>query len=112
MPSLREEIPQYVIKEGRYTLREWADNIRSLLDMYGPDKVLYSECTTDVRLFVQINLIETEILAHNINYNPELTLKQWKESINHMIDKYGEYAELYTSSSSTIIFYLSEIDRS
>jgi hypothetical protein len=112
MPSLREEIPQNIVEEGRYPLIEWADNIRTLLDMYGPDKVLYSECTTDVTMLVQVNIVETEVLAHNITYNPELTLKQWKESINHMIDKYGEDAELYTASKSTVKFYLSEIDRS
>lgn len=112
MPSLREEIPQDIVEEGRYPLIEWAYNIKRLIEMYGPDKVLYSECSTPVTMLVQLNLLETEVLAHNITYNPELTLKQWKESISHMIDKYGEDAELYTSSKSTAKFYLSEIDRS
>ncbi len=115
MPSLRNNTEQEYITEGNYPIKHWIDNINNLIQEYGQDMVLYTESSTNVSLRLGLGL-DSEMafeqpLKHNIEDNPEMTLKQWKECLQNINYKYGEKYTLYTLSDSHVSFYLSPIDR-
>lgn len=115
MKSLRTNIEQPYIKEGSYKIQHWLDRVETLIQEYGDDVVLYSDSSDNVSMRLTLGA-DTELafdtpLKHGIEDNPEMTLKQWKECIKHILHVYGEDYQLYTHANKVVKFYLSAIDR-
>lgn len=113
MPSLRLNVPQDTVFPESQPLSVWLEQILYLTQSYGEDMVLYavSEETVQFKLSTHANFsmdLEQTQLPDDI----EMTLKQWKEALKKLINKYSEDTLLYpVSEGKTLVFYISPIKR-
>jgi hypothetical protein len=113
MPSLRLNMPQDTVIPESQTLQLWLDRVMYLTKVHGEDMVLYVSASKLVEFKLSTDVsFDMNIEQTSIPNDIELTLKQWKEALKKLINKYSEDTLMYpVSESEQIHFYLSPIKR-
>lgn len=112
MKSKRLDIEQNKLNVNPKKLSSWLNDVESLISQHGQDMVLYIKNNTrSVSFFISKDFdilmnIEQEIIEENCS----MTLKQWKESINKLIRKFGSDFYLYLSEETESEFFLSPME--
>lgn len=104
MPSLRQSIPQDIITSDVQTLAAWLDGIKHLIKLHGNDMVLYFETNTFVLFRISKSIIPYYVEQRYIEDNTEMTLKQWRETLENLISQFNEdyYVHLVSNSGFNI----------
>lgn len=110
MPSSRLDIIQDTLNADSKKLKDWLEAIAVLTAEHHQDIVLYTKSASNVGFHITSNPdLNMDFEQRFIEDNPEMTLKQWKESLTNLIHAYNEDYYLYTVSIKPVEFYLSPI---
>lgn len=109
MHSIRESIPQYIISGDVVKLSMWLDNVKELRHLHGDDMVLYFEADSFVLFRLSPSIIPNFVEQYYIEDNTEMTLKQWQECLENLIDLFNEDFYVFLVSNSGINIRLSSI---
>lgn len=109
MHSIRESIPQYTISGDVVKLAIWLDNVKELRRLHGDDMVLYFEADSFVLFRISPSLIPNFVEQYYIEDNTEMTLKQWQECLENLINLFNEDFYVFLVSNSGFNIRLSNI---
>lgn len=109
MHSIRESIPQHAISGDVAKISTWLDNVKALKTLYGDDMVLYFEADSFVLFRISPSIIPNFVEQYYIEDNTEMTLKQWQECLENLIDLFNEDFYVFLISNSGINIRLSNI---